>query len=223
MSAGISQSLPYAFGIALSALPIVVVALVAATTRPLRVSGSFVLGWAAGILAVAALIVGLVDTSVPPRRLSPVAGGVVRLILGAVVAVLAVRAFRARSIARGVPPKWISSVSGWSPSRALAIGFTLGSVNPKSLALVAAGATAILGAASTTGQQAAAVIVFAIVASIGVAVPVLVQSFGGKLGRRGLARACAWMITRGKAISGVVLAAIAILLVVAGLSRVLGR
>jgi hypothetical protein len=130
MGPAIGSALPYALAIGLSAAPILVMAVVLATTRPARVSGMFLLGWATGIAVVAGIIVGGVDMSVP-MRLSPQVASAIRLVLGAIVGLLAFRSWRDRTRTEDVPPRWIASVASWSPRRALAVGFVLGSINPK--------------------------------------------------------------------------------------------
>ncbi|RYZ57169.1 MAG: hypothetical protein EOP08_17535, partial [Proteobacteria bacterium] len=97
----ITSSLPYAVAIVLSTAPILALVLVMVVTRPIRVSASFLFGWLAGVLVVAALLVGFVDLAGRPR-LPNTAASLVRLALAVVVAVFAVRGWRARD----TTPKW---------------------------------------------------------------------------------------------------------------------
>jgi hypothetical protein len=62
------------------------------------------------------------------------------------------------------------------------------------------------------------VVVFAAVASLGVAAPSLLHAVGGETVKRGLDRARAWMEAQGTAISAVVLTVIAAVLIESGLS-----
>lgn len=176
----------------------------------------FLLGWALGILTVAAVLVAFVDLSVRPR-LPETAGAVVKTVLGATLAVLAVRGWRKRGVKGADTPRWVSGIARWSTTRAFSVGFGLGAVNPKNLALVATGATAILESAATLRDHALAVLVFAIVASLGIATPILLRELGGPAMNRGLERASRWMTVHGKTISAAVVAIIAVVLLVAGL------
>src|SRR5262245_53461112 len=118
----IGSSLPYAVAIALSAAPILAIVLVMVTTRPVQVPAMFLLGWATGILLIAAVLVALGDISVGPR-LPATVGAIVLVVAGVAVGVLALRSWRQRSEARDVPPKWLASIPQWSESRALTVGF----------------------------------------------------------------------------------------------------
>lgn len=216
----IPSSLPYALAIVVSTAPILAIVLVMVTTRPARISTMFLLGWALGVLTVAGVLVGFVDLSVRPR-LPETAGAIVKTILGAMLAIMAVRAWRQRGANRAAAPKWLSGIARWSASRSFSVGFGLGSVNPKNLALVASGATAILASATTSREHVIAVLVFAIVASLGIATPLLLRELGGPTMNRGLEHASRWMTVHGKTISTVVIAIIAVLLLVTGLRGLL--
>jgi hypothetical protein len=212
----VSSALPYAVAIVVSTAPILALVLVMVTTRPPRIATMFLLGWALGILAVAGILVGLVDLSVRPR-LPDTAAAIVKALLGAVLAVMAIRAWRRRGAPGADAPAWLSGIARWSTSRAFSVGFGLGSVNPKNLALVASGATAILAAATSSREHVVAVLVFALVASTGIAAPILLRELGGPAMNRGLERASRWMTAHGKTISMAVIAIIAVVLLVAGL------
>ncbi len=213
-----TASLPYAVAVVLSAAPILALVLVMVTTRPTRVSVMFLVGWLGGILTVAGILVAFVDAAARPR-LPETANGIVRLVLGGILAMLAVRSWQKRDEAGDAPPKWLSNIKRWSPSRALGVGYALGTLNPKNLALVASGAAAILGTSAAARQQAVAVLVFSVVASMGIAVPIAMRELGGPVMNRVLDRAARWMTANGKTISSVVLAIIAVVLVVTGVSR----
>ena len=217
----IGSSLPYAVAIALSAPPILALVVVMVTIRPVKVPAMFLLGWTTGILLVAGVLVGLVDLSVGPR-LPATVGTIVLIVGGVAVGVLALRSWRQRSGARDVPPKWLASITRWSESRALRVGFTLGSVNPKNVVLVAAGAAAMLEASTAPGELTIAVMVFAVVSSLGVATPILLREFGGSRMNSGLERAAQWMTVHSKSLSTAVLIIIAIVMLGNGLGRLIG-
>jgi threonine/homoserine/homoserine lactone efflux protein len=214
MISAIYSGLPTAIGIALSAAPIVAVVLMLVTTRPQFVSAMFLCGWAVGIMTVAGIVIAFVDTSTP-RGLPPRVGAVIRIVLGIVLAVLAVRSLRKKTDS---PSKLTESLATWSAKRAFAVGFALGSINPKNLALTVSGATAILAASMVPFEQLLAVAVFAAVASLSIATPVVLQAVGGQRVSDALQRASQWMTRNGKTISGIVLAILAVVLMWVGVT-----
>ena len=209
----IRDALPAALAIAISAAPILVIVLMLVTTRPARVAWTFLAGWALGIATAASIIVVAVDVSVPRGR-PTAAGALARVLLGIGLLALAVRSWRRRAAAG--TPKWMTGAGSWSAARALAIAFALGAVNPKNLALTAAGMSSVLDATDLPREQAAAVAVFAVIASLSLAIPILLGTAGGPRIRGSLSRAGEWMTANGKTISVAVLAAIGIVLVVGG-------
>lgn len=219
MMDALTTGLSYGLAVALAAAPLLIIAMLVATTRPPRVSASFVAGWAVGILASAALFFALADTAFASRQLSPTAAGLLRIGIGALLAVLAVRSLRTRGAEDDVPPKFIARASTWSAPRALAIGAAAGALNPKNLAIVAAGASAITGVATTPGEHALAAVALTASASIGIAAPLVLHELGGPTMKRRLNRARAWMEVNGTLISTFVLAVLAVLLIVKGFQK----
>jgi hypothetical protein len=84
---------------------------------------------------------------------------------------------------------------------------------------VGAGAAAILRASALPRDQAIAVVIFVSVASIGIAAPLALQTFGNAATRRRLARARGWLEARGTLLSAMILTAIAVVLVSHGLQE----
>ena len=70
-------------------------------------------------------------------------------------------------------PSWMSAIDTITPAKAFGLGALLSGVNPKNLALCLAGGVAIGGGALSTGESAAAVVVFVVIGSCSVAVPVV--------------------------------------------------
>jgi uncharacterized membrane protein YjgN (DUF898 family) len=214
----IAVSLPYATAVLLSTAPILALVLLLIEARPVKISAMFPLGWFLGVVVVLSAAVALADVSTTASE-RPLLGGVLRIVLGVFVAFLALQSWKTRT----EPPKWIGRVARWSALRAFTTGFMAGSINPKNLALIIAGATAVLGATTVTHEQLVAVISFATIASLGVLAPVLLQATGGETIQRHLQRAAQWMASHGKTLSTIVLAVIAVLLIVTGLTSVSGR
>jgi threonine/homoserine/homoserine lactone efflux protein len=226
MLQAVRQSVPFAIGVVVIAAPLLTIALVLATSATKRVSSMFVIGWAAGIMTVLGVIVAFVDTTVPSRGISPHALALIRIGLGAILAFLAFRTATAavrswhqrRSGGPVTPPAMIRNLASWSARRSFLTGFSLSSVNPKNVAPIAAGAAAMLEASQAPLEQAFAIIVFTIIASLGIAMPTLLSAFGGQQINSALVRASRWMTSRAETISAIVLAVLAVVLLVKGIA-----
>ncbi len=225
MLRAILQSVPFAIGVVVIAAPLLTIALVLATSATKRVSSMFVIGWAAGIATVLSVIIAFVDTTVPSRGISPHALAVIRIGLGAILAFFAFRTAAAavqswrqrRDGGAATPPAMIRKLASWSARRSLITGFSLSSINPKNLAPTAAGAAAILEASQAPLEQAIAIIVFTVIASLGVALPTVLSAFGGQQINRVLVRAAGWMTNHAETISAIVLAVLCVVLLVKGI------
>ena len=177
MGDAIGQMLPTAVGIAISPLPIVAVVLMLVTPRG-RVNGvTFVLGWIAGLAVVGAIVLAVAggadasDDGQPATWVS-----VLELVLGLAALLLGARQFRGRPRPGETPesPKWMRALDTFTPAKAAGAGVLLSALNPKNLLLAVGGAATIAGTGIDTGQQAIAYVVFALIATIGVAAPVVI-------------------------------------------------
>ena len=71
-------------------------------------------------------------------------------------------------------PKWMSALDGMTPLKSAGLGVVLGTINPKNLLLIVGGAAAIAQTGVSTGDQVVAWIVFTLIATIGVAAPLVI-------------------------------------------------
>jgi threonine/homoserine/homoserine lactone efflux protein len=212
MGQAIGQELVYAVGIALSPIAIVGVVLMLATPQARSNGRAFVGGWIAG-LALAGLIVLLIAGGAGADEGVGEADwvDVLKLVLGVALIGVGVRRRRGRSRTDRSPemPGWVRTVDRFTAGRAAAMGFGLAALNPKNLVLIIAAATAIAEAGASTGRQAVALLVFVIVGSLGVALPVLLYLMDGERARDRLDALRDWMIEHNRAV-------IAILCIVIG-------
>lgn len=173
MGAAVGQSLPIAVGVLISPMPIVALVLML-VSRTARANGTaFVLGWILGIFVLCTAVAVVAGTSTDSDA-GP-AGWVswLKIVLGLLLLLLGVRNWRGRPKAGEVAaaPRWMASIDTFTPVKAAGLAVLLGTINPKNLLLVVSGGTAIAAASAQTGQQVAASVVFAIVASLGVLIP----------------------------------------------------
>lgn len=196
MGNAVGQTLSMAVGVAISPVPIIAVILMLVTQRA-RVNGpAFVVGWVVGLAVVGAvvlLVAGPANASDDGEPATWV--GVLKLVLGAALVLLALKQWRARPHDGEEPPtpKWMGAVEEFSPVKALGAGAVLAGANPKNLLLAVAAAASIAQTGIPGGEQAVAYAVFAIVGTIGVAVPVVVYFAMGDRAGPLLDRMKAWM------------------------------
>jgi threonine/homoserine/homoserine lactone efflux protein len=195
MGEAIGQILPMAVGVALSPIPIIAVILML-VTRQARTNGpAFVVGWLIGLAIIGVLVIGFAGASASSSG-AP-AGWVLwlELVLGGLLLLVAARQFRSRPHdGQTAPtPKWMGAIEGFSPVKALGAGALLSGLNPKNLLLGVAAAASIAQTGISTGQQAAAYLVFALIATIGVASPVVIFFALGDRAPALLERMKGWM------------------------------
>ncbi len=185
-----------AVGVAVSPLPIIAVVIML-TTPSARLNGlAFLGGWLAA-LAVAGTVVLIIGGSLNAAQASTPAAweSWLDIALGVLLIGVGVREFRGRP--RGdepaPAPRWMAKVDRIRPVAALGLGAALAGVNPKNLLLIIGGAAAIAKTGIAGGQQAAAYAVFAAVAAVGVAAPVVIYFAMGKRSADLLARLKNWM------------------------------
>ena len=172
----IGDVLPSALGVAISPVPIIAVILMLLAPHARAASVAYLVGWVVGITAVVTvvtLVVDPVDSSEPddPSTFS----AVIKLVLGALFLLLAARTWRHRPRAGHEPtmPAWMDAIAGVTPLKALGLGMLLSAVNPKNLALCIAGGAAIGGGADDATTGVVGVVVFVVVASASIALPVV--------------------------------------------------
>jgi threonine/homoserine/homoserine lactone efflux protein len=172
----IGQMLPSAVGVAVSPLPIVAVVLMLVTPRG-RVNGpAFVAGWCLGLAILGAIVLSVAGGADSTSSSGPATWvSVVLLIVGLLLLALAVRQWRTRPAAGEdpPPPKWMGAIDTFTPVKSLGAGALFSSLNPKNLLLAVAGAAEIADTGISAGSEAVAWAIFVVIASLGVAAPVV--------------------------------------------------
>ncbi|WP_454042093.1 GAP family protein [Cellulosimicrobium sp. Marseille-Q8652] len=177
MGGAIGQSLPVAVGVMISPLPIVAVVLMLTSGKARANAFAFLLGWFVAVGAVA-LVVALLAGSGTPATAGPADWvGWLKIVLGVLLLLVAVRQWRGRPRGDVEPPapRWMAAIDSFTPVKALGLAVLLGAVNPKNLLLAVSGGVAIGSAAGgDVAVSVTAAVVFAVVASLGVATPVVI-------------------------------------------------
>src|SRR6266536_795678 len=90
-------------------------------------------------------------------------------------------------------PQWMGAVDKFKPLTALGFAALLAGANPKNLLLAVAGAAAIAQTGISGAQQAIAYLIFALIAAVGVAAPVVIYFGMGDRSQEMLTRLKDWM------------------------------
>jgi threonine/homoserine/homoserine lactone efflux protein len=176
MGVVIGDLLPLAIGIAISPVPIIAVILMLLSRKATATSTGFLLGWVAGVVVVTLVVLAVVG------RAGNAAGGkpstlssVLKLVFGVLLLVMALRQWRARPGAgqSGTMPKWMGAIESFTFAKALGLGFLLSGVNPKNLLLCLGAGTTIGAAHLPAGQVVVVMVIFTVLASSTVAIPVV--------------------------------------------------
>lgn len=202
----IGQLLPLAVVAALSPIPIVAVVLMLSTPRARANGPSFLAGWVAAlvVLGVVLLTVGSgLDASDPDSQ-----SGVstLKLVLGIAMFVVAGRQWRKRPHGneQAVMPKWMGAIDTFAPGKAFLAGIAVVAVNPKNLIITVAAAATITQSGLSGADQAIAYAVYAVIATIGVAVPLVIYFAMGERAAAPLASLKTWMTEHNAAIMAVI-------------------
>lgn len=181
----IGELLPAAAVIAGNPFAIIVVVVLLGGGKVMS-ANAFLGGWVLGLSILTGLVVALssaLDADDDPTWLS-----VLRLVVGVLLVAVGVRkvARRPRSAEEREPPAWMAKVESAGPARAFGSGVVLAAVNPKHVALISTNASFIAQAHPSTAGTILASAVLVVLGASGVAVCVLLATFGGQVGQRAL-------------------------------------
>jgi threonine/homoserine/homoserine lactone efflux protein len=216
MGEAIGQMLPFAVGIAISPIPIVAIVLMLGTQNAKSDSLSFLVGWIVAMAVVGAILLSVIGSGDPTDNGAPADwSSSLKLILGIVLLGLAAKQWRGRpGPDEDAPmPKWMDAVEGFTPAKSAGLGVVVSVVNPKNLILIIGGATAIAQTDVSGADQAIAWAIFILIATIGVAAPVVIYFVRGDKATEILADLKGWMARHNAAIMAVILVIIGVKLI----------
>ncbi|MBD8079563.1 GAP family protein [Cellulosimicrobium arenosum] len=208
MGAAIGQSLPVALGVMISPLPIVAVVLMLSSAKGKVNAFAFLLGWFVAVGGVALVVALLAGSGADDDGAAPAWAAWLKIVLGVLLLLVAVRQWQGRPRAGTEPPtpRWMQAVDTFTPVKAAGLAVLLGAINPKNLLLVVSGGSTIgAAAAGDTTVSVVAAIVFAVVASIGVALPVVVYVSTGDRAGKMLDEMKAWLVGHNAVVMAVLL------------------
>ncbi|MGL4444692.1 MAG: GAP family protein, partial [Alsobacter sp.] len=182
---------PIAIAIAASPFTIIPAILLLFTARARATSLTFLVTWIVA-LAVGATAFVLLASTIDGFEETPTWVAWTRIVLGAVLIVLGIRQWLARHKPKPTPA-WMHRIETATPRKAIRIAVLLAYANPKVLLLTVAAGLTIGTAELDAGGTAVAVAVFTGVASISIAVPVLLYAVLGQRMLGPLTRVRDWL------------------------------
>ena len=116
---------------------------------------------------------------------------------------LAIRKWRAAGSPDEGQPKWMSSIDALTPVKAGGLALLLSGLNPKNLALSFGAGASLAQAGVSGGEATVGLVVFVLLASASIAVPVVFYLTGGERAARVLDGWKAWLSTHNDAVMAV--------------------
>lgn len=203
MTTGIAQVLTYAVGVAISPVPIIAVILMLFSRRA-RVNGPlFLLGWVVSLAVISGAAYAMAnqgDAATDETTVDAIAWG--KLVFGLLFLLLAARNWRNRTMPGSDPdtPKWMAGIDDLTAGKALGFGALLAGVNPKNLMLSLAAGAALAQLGLTTSDTVWSLVLFVVVASLTIALPVGYYLVGGASARQRLDDLKEWLILHNSAV-----------------------
>ncbi|HEX5939077.1 MAG TPA: GAP family protein [Dehalococcoidia bacterium] len=221
MGQAIGDFLPLALGVALSPVPIIAVILMLFSPRASSNAPAFLAGWLLGLAVLGAII--LLAASGADASDDEGASDVIDMIkiaLGALLLLVALRQWQGRPKAgeQAAMPGWMSAIDSFTAVKALGIGVLLAAVNPKNLALTAAAAAGIAQAGLDDREEWLSLLIFVLIGSLTVGVPVIYYFVAGEGARATLDTWRAWLGENNAAVMAVLLLVFGVVILGQGLS-----
>lgn len=176
MGTVIGEFLPFAIGIAISPLPIIVVILTLLGKQARTSSLGFLIGFVLGVVGLITVLT--VIAALLPRNAdaSPTAwSGILKLALGALLLFFAVKQWRKRPKGDETPelPGWMQKVDSMKFGGSLVLGLFLAVVNPKSLVLSTSVGADLAASGLAVDELVVAIVVFTAIAASTIVIPVV--------------------------------------------------
>jgi hypothetical protein len=207
--------LPMAIGLAIVPIPIIAVILTLFSDRARANGVAFLVAWLVGVAGAMAILMALASTQDLGTQSDPsTTSARIRVILGVALLFLAFRQWQRRPSAGVEPeqPAWMARVDAMRPMQSAGLAVLLAVANPKNLLLIAGGAAVVAQASLTTSEDIVAIVVFTVIGSIGVEIPVIGYLIAGERMRPQLDRARAWLTRHAATVMALLLLVIGLVL-----------
>jgi len=207
MGQAIGQVLPLGVGVALSPVPIIAIVLMLATPKGRGNGPAFLAGWVIGIAGVGTLVLLVAGGASASTQGEPATWvSVVKIVLGVLLLLLAGKQWhdRPRGDVKPELPTWMKTIDTFTAVKSAGMAVLLSAVNPKNLLLVVAAGAAIAQTGASTGSQAVAMLVFTVIATVGVGTPVAIYFLMGDRATKILGDLHDWMAKENATIMAVI-------------------
>lgn len=203
MGSVIGQILGFAIGVAISPVPVVAVILMLFSKSAAKNSVSFAVGWILGLSVVGLLVLALGVTISDSDESD--AAGVVKLLIGLLFVALAVKQWKGRPAdgEAAQMPGWMNSIDSFTAGKSLGFGFLMAAVNPKNLGLTIAAAATIGAAGLDTSNEIVTLVVYVLIASVTIILPVGAYLILGDRADAPLTTAKQWLIDNNNTVMSV--------------------
>lgn len=170
------EILPFAIVVTISPVNIIAAILLLFSKRPLVNAASYLAGFITGVAAFLGLVTalaGLLNLSAGSDRARWASAAL--LVLGLLLLVAGVQKFRHRPGPDDdvQSPKWMNGIEDFSATKSLLVGIAVGVFNPKNIAVGLAAAITIASAQLSVGDQVILIALYVLIASLGVAAPII--------------------------------------------------
>jgi threonine/homoserine/homoserine lactone efflux protein len=207
-------TLPLALGILASPIAVIPAILFLLGPRPKATCVAFLFGWTGGLAAVTGVAILFAD-GIDGGAEKPMWLSWLRIAVGALLLVYGLLTWLRRN-AEAEPPKWLAGISELPPARAAVLGLGLSAVNPKVALLCLSAGLTIGMAGASAGQQLVALLLFLLIGSVEVLLPLGVFLLAGDRATAPLQRVRTWLEDHGTNVVVVVVIVIGAVLVVNG-------
>jgi len=225
MSSVLGDLLPPALVIAVGPIQIIAVILLLFSRHAAANSLAFLGGWIAGLAAVSAIAVIIERPALEAADgNASTLGAILQLLIGIGLIGLAVRQWRNRSAQdeSAKLPDWLTSIENVSPTRALSLGLLLSGPNIKVVLLTLAAMMAVTEANLRGTEALIAVLIYVVVASSTVIVPVAGNLLLGERATSPLTTLRTWLERHYASTTVVVLLIVGVVLSAKGITTLIG-
>jgi threonine/homoserine/homoserine lactone efflux protein len=220
MGAAIGDILGFAVGVAISPMPIIAAILMLFTNKAKVNSVSFVIGWLVGLLVAGVIVLALGLESSEGEESTT--SGWIKIAIGVLFFALAWKQWSSRPRGDEEPkmPGWMSAIDSFTAVKAGGLGFVLSALNPKNLGLTIAAMATVSSAGLSNGEEIGVLVVFVLIASITVAIPVAAYLIRGSKAAGTLNSMKAWLTANNNTVMMVLFVVLGAKLLGAGISVV---
>jgi threonine/homoserine/homoserine lactone efflux protein len=209
------ELLPLAVAIAISITTIITTILMLLSPKAKRRTVGLLVGCVVGVggaVALFALLAGLLPTQDSGGSR---AAAVINMVVGVLLVVLALRQWRVRPARgdRAELPKWMAEVDSMTPTKALVLGVLLSAVVPKNLLLALSAGVIVSEAGLSVGRASVVIVVFTVIATSTVAVPVVAHLVAPARMHGPFQRLREWLVENNVTIMGLLLLVIGLVMI----------